>query len=107
MPLEYDMPMEICMHHRFLPSSDIVRRDFDGEVMIIPLTADVGEQPNEIYTLNTTGRAIWDLLDGHHTIEDIAQALTCRFTASRDTILVEVRGFLAELLRRRIVVAVD
>ena len=48
----------------YAPSEDVVAREIEGELIIVPLVAGIGDMEDELYTLNETGRAIWDRLDG-------------------------------------------
>ena len=82
----------------------VVARDFDGELIIVPLTDGVGDMEAKLYTMNETGRAIWDLLDGTRTLRQIAGHLTSEYDASADELEQEVLALAAELARLGIVV---
>ena len=45
------------------PSDEIVAREIEGELIIVPLTAGVGDMEEALFTFNETGRAIWERLD--------------------------------------------
>jgi hypothetical protein len=49
-------------------------------------------------SLNATARAVWELCDGHRTIETIASDLTQRFQASPDEILAAVQDVVQRLV---------
>jgi hypothetical protein len=89
------------------PSDEIVAREVEGELIIIPLASGIADMEDELFTLNETGRAIWDRLDGTRSLSQIADELTSRYNGERVTIEADVLGLAGELLRRRIVVAVD
>jgi len=59
----------------YVPSDDVVAREIEGELIIIPLVAGIGDMEDELYTLNDTGKAIWNLLDGQATLDEIISAL--------------------------------
>lgn len=86
-------------------SEDVVAREIEGELIIVPLAAGVGDMEDELYTLNATGRAVWSRLDGVKTLGDIAGELSVEFDAPREQIESDVVGLAEELARRRIVVA--
>lgn len=44
----------VCRH-----SPDIVAREIGDEIIIIPLIAGIGDADDELYSLNASGRAIW------------------------------------------------
>jgi hypothetical protein len=86
----------------YTPSDAIVAREIEGEIVIVPLTAGVGDLEDELYALNDTGRDVWRLLDGR-TVDQLIDALLEEYDASRDEIDRDVRGLLDELLDRGIV----
>jgi len=88
------------------PSDEIVAREVEGELIIIPLASGIADMEDELFTLNETGRAIWDRLDGNRSLSQIADELTSEYNGERAAIEADVLGLAGELLRRRIVVAV-
>jgi len=100
------MSTPIDLNRRYMPSEDVVAREIEGEIIIVPLAAGIGDMEDELFTLNETGRAIWNRLDGAKSIRDIAADLAAEFDAPIDKITQDVSGFTAELLRRRMLVDV-
>jgi hypothetical protein len=92
----------ICM-----PSEDIVAREIEGEIIIVPLVAGIGDADDELYTLNESGHAIWQLLDGSRTLGQVAAALNKEFDAPPAGLEADVLGFAGELVRRGILAAKD
>ena len=90
----------------FAPSDDIVAREIEGELIIVPLTSGIGDMEDELYTLNATGRAIWAHLDGHTTLAQIIAALAVHYDAPSGEIECDVLGLVEELLRRKMLVEV-
>jgi Coenzyme PQQ synthesis protein D (PqqD) len=88
-------------------SQDVVAREIEGELIIVPLAAGVGDLEDELYTLNPTGRAVWSHLDGAKTLGDIAGELAAEYDSTREEVEADVVGLAQELVRRRIVVARD
>ncbi len=91
----------------YIPSEDIVAREIEGELIIVPLAAGIGDMEDELYTLNDTGRAIWARLDGHTSLGEIAAALAAEYDAPPGEIERDVLGLVQELARRRMLVEVD
>ena len=88
-----------------VPSDDIVAREIEGDLVIVPLVAGIGDADDELFTLNETGHAIWKRLDGEKTLGDVASLLAEEFEAPLDTLQDDVVGFAGELTRRRILSA--
>ncbi len=96
--------MAIRMDAVYGPSDDIVAREIEGELIIVPLVAGIGDLEDELFTMNETGKAIWDRLDGNTTLSEIVDALAEDYDASPGEIERDVRGLVDELVRRRMLV---
>jgi hypothetical protein len=92
----------ICM-----PSDDVVAREIEGDIVIVPLAAGIGDAEDELYTLNPTGQAIWQKLDGQRTLKDLAALLAGEFNSPLPEIENDVLGFANEMTRRGLLVVKD
>ena len=88
----------------YAPSDEIVVREIEGEIVIVPLGSGMGDMEEELYTLNETARAIWEKLDGTRTLKTVAEELAREFDAASGDIEEDVQGLMEELLRRKIAV---
>jgi hypothetical protein len=100
------MQIEANLDAVYAPSEDIVARTIEGELIIVPLAAGIGDLEDELFTLNETGKAIWDRLDGKKTLRDVLKELMSEFEAAEGEIEQDLIGLVTELVRRRILVAV-
>jgi hypothetical protein len=98
--------MTIRMEAVYVPSEYIVAREIEGELIIVPLVAGIGDLEDELFTLNETGKAIWDRLDGETSLAGVVAALAQEYSASPGEIERDVRGLIEELVRRRMLVEV-
>ena len=85
-----------------VPSEDIVAREIEGDLIILPLVAGIGDTDDELCTLNETGKAIWKKLDGQKSLAQIAADLAVEFSAPGDEITKDVLGFATEMIKRGI-----
>jgi coenzyme PQQ biosynthesis protein PqqD len=99
------MASEVTLLTICTPSDDIVAREIEGDIVIIPLVSGIGDADDELYTLNETGQAIWQKLDGQRTLGQVVAALADEFDAPQSDLEADVLGFATELTRRRILVA--
>ena len=53
---------------------DFVTRDIAGETIIVPIRDHVGDLES-IYSLNEVGTLIWQLIDGHKTVNQIVEEI--------------------------------
>ena len=95
---------EIRMEAAYIPSGDVVAREIEGELIIVPLAAGIGDLEDELYTLNETGKDLWARLDGKSTLQEIARGLAEEYEAPPGEIEEDVRGLVQELVRRRMLV---
>jgi hypothetical protein len=87
------------------PSEDVVAREIDGELIIVPIASGIGDMEDELYTLNETGRAIWRRLDGTASLGRIAADLSAEYSAPIADIERDVLGLATELVRRKMLLA--
>ena len=87
----------------FTPSEDVVAREIEGEIIIVPLARGIGDAEDDLFSLNETGRAFWRLLDGGRTLGDIVGVLAGRYDATPARIEKDVLGLARELLKRRMI----
>jgi len=86
-----------------IPSEDLVTREIEGEVLLVPLVSGMVDGDDAIYSLGATASRIWSLLDGKRTLEDISLVLNQSFDAPIDLIQGDVLGFINELVSRSLV----
>ena len=91
----------------YAPSENIVAREIEGEIIIVPLVAGIGDMEDELFTLNETGKAVWDKLDGRRSLNQVISELAAQYQAAEGEIDKDVLGLVAELVRRRMLVAVE
>ena len=98
--LAFVVSISISFRRKNVPAS----REIQGEFIIIPIASGIGDLEDEIFTLNETGRAIWEKLDGKKSLKEIAAVLSQEFQAPLEGIEQDVSGLTEELLKRRMLV---
>jgi hypothetical protein len=63
---------------------------------MIPITSEMENQEGEIFTLNQTGRAIWDKFNGSRTLKDVIKDLISGLQVNQ-RILKGCLGMISEL----------
>lgn len=101
------MEKEVTMVSVCIPSEDVVAREIEGDMIIVPLASGIGDADDELYTLNETGKAIWSKLDGERTLAQVAEEITGEFSSPPGEIAADVLGFVSELVRRGIIEVKD
>ena len=102
------MAARINLDKIYTHSEDIVAREIQGEFILIPITSGVGDPDlqDAIFTLNETGRIIWDRLDGKKKLKEIAVDLVKDYDIHTREIEKDISGFTQELLKRRMLIAI-
>lgn len=98
------MESRISLDSAYGPSGDVVVREIEGELIIVPLVSGIGDLEDELFTLNEAGRAIWQRLDGLRPLRAIVNELVAEFDAPAGRIEEDVVGLLEELARRKMIV---
>jgi coenzyme PQQ biosynthesis protein PqqD len=88
-------------------SEDVVSREIEGEILIVPLVSGIGDMEDELFNLNESGKAIWQRLDGQKNLKEVVEELSQEFEAPKEEIEQDVKGFMEELLKRGMVVDVS
>jgi hypothetical protein len=100
------METKIDLDAAYIPSKDIVAREIEGELIIVPLVSGIGDMEDELFTLNETGKAIWDKLDSQKSLRILVEELVTEFEDPKGEIEKDVIGLVGELLKRKMVVEV-
>ena len=101
------MALKVNLDSIYIPSQDVVAREIEGEIIIVPVSAGIGDMDDELYTLNETGKAIWQRLNGKKNLRKIAEELSEEFESTLNEIEKDVTGFVEELLKRKMLVEQD
>jgi hypothetical protein len=86
------------------PSENVVSRDIEGELLLVPLAAGMGDLDDELFTFNETGRSFWQALDGRRTLAEVVSLLAEEYDDEGGRMQEDVMGLAEELLRRRMIV---
>ncbi|MFH0790099.1 MAG: PqqD family protein [Candidatus Omnitrophota bacterium] len=97
------MELNTNLNTIYKPSEDVVARDVQGEFIIIPITSGIADSDEEIFSLNESGRAVWEKLDGKRTLEEIVDILALEFDGSVEEIKKDCLGISEELLKRKMI----
>jgi hypothetical protein len=95
---------DIDMNARYIPSQDVVAREIEGELIIIPLVAGIGDIDDELFSLNESGKVVWDQLNGKSSLDELVQSLADHYAVPQEEMDKDVRGFIGELLKRKLII---
>lgn len=91
----------------YVPSPDVVVREIEGELILVPLATGIGDAEDGLFSLNETGRVVWKRLAEKRSLNMIIKALTDEYEAPAAEIESDVLGLVEELLKRGLVVEIS
>jgi len=90
----------------YMPSPDIVTREIQGDLIIVPLVRGIGDLEDDLFTLDETGKEIWRSLDKQKNLQQVVRDLIRKYPDNESEIERDVLGFVTELLKRKMLVEV-
>ena len=100
------MKTQVTLDATYVASEHVVTREIEDEVIIIPFGSGGDDTEKSPYTLNQTGQAVWQRLDGSRSLKEIVVDLTAEFNGNDREIETDVLGLVEELLKKRLLVEV-
>lgn len=76
--------------------SGFVTREVGHELVLVPLTGNVA-QMNELFTMNETGKFIWENIDDNTTVDELAEKMVEAFEVSPEIAKRDIVGFLEKM----------
>jgi hypothetical protein len=90
---------------RFIRNREVVSRQIEGELVIVPIRRGVGDM-NSVYTLNSVGCALWEFLSVGHTLPEMVQRVCDEFEVSAQRAEKDLQEFLDSLLEEKLIESV-
>lgn len=84
----------------YLRKEDILSRAVAGATLLIPVHGCT----QSLYTLNDTGRRLWELIETPQSEDDLVEALVELYPISTETARQDVKKFLNDMLRLNLVI---
>jgi hypothetical protein len=94
------------LEKRYKASEEVVAREIEGEIIIIPLSSEIGDLEDELYTLNKTAYSFWKKVDGKKTLADIISELDGEYEVEPNAMQEDICGLVEELAKRKILVEI-
>jgi hypothetical protein len=101
------MKTKITLDSVYKVSNDVVMREVEDVIIIIPIEFDTDDTKNEPYILNMTGHAIWQKFNGKRSLKDIVADLSAEFKVPGKDIEKDVIGFVRKLLDKKFLVKIS
>lgn len=80
----------------------VILRSIAGESLLVPIRKDLADL-REIFTLNTIGVRIWNLLDGVLPLDGVLAAILDRYEVPEPVARVDLATFIEQLRQARLI----
>jgi hypothetical protein len=87
----------ISLEDVYVPSEKVIARNIEDEIIIVPIEDGVADFNDALYSLNETGRKIWEQFSPETTLGMICSRLTEAYNASIETIQEDVFNLIDKL----------
>ena len=91
----------ITLRQVYTISEDVVVREIEDELIIVPIASGIGDMEDELYSMNETGKAILLKIDGEKSLNQIIHELFETYNAPVEQIKQDVLGLMGELIKRK------
>lgn len=97
------MGKKINIKQYYSISDNLVSKEIEGELVIVPLISGIGNLDSEMYSLNRTGSAVWKKLDGKSSIENILHELVEEFDSEFNLLKNDIIELMEDLLKKELI----
>ncbi|ACN15644.1 hypothetical protein HRM2_25500 [Desulforapulum autotrophicum HRM2] len=97
---------EIDPEKVYMISTDLISRQIEECIVIVPLDSGIGKLDEDLYSLNETGKDVWDMIDGKKTLVTILHGLSKRYNTNPEAIHEDVIELISDLLDKGLIVEV-
>jgi hypothetical protein len=90
---------------RFIRNRDVVSRQIEGELIIVPIRRGVGDL-NSLYTLNPVGSVLWDFMTEGHTVPELVGRVCEEFEVTASQAQKDIELFLGFMFEEKLIQSV-
>jgi hypothetical protein len=87
---------------RFIRNREVVSRQIEGELVIVPIRRGVGDL-NSLYTLNSVGSILWEFMTESHTVPEMVNRVCDEFEVTSIEAQADIQEFLGSMLEEKLI----
>lgn len=87
---------------RFIRNQDVVARQIEGELIIVPIRRGVGDM-NSLYTLNSVGSVLWEFMAEEHSLPEMVARICDEFEVTAAQANSDIQAFLDSMLEESLI----
>ena len=96
----------IDINATYQTAQNVVAREVEGELIIVPLSSGVGDLTSKMYALNLTGAAVWEKLDGQTPLQGIIEEIAMEYNGPLDQMKTDILDLAEDLLRKKLIIKI-
>ena len=81
---------------RYVKDPSVVYREIAGEAILVPIQRNVADMES-VYTLDSVGADIWELIDGNRSLSDILDLLLGEYDVDAAVLSKDLDEFFGQL----------
>jgi hypothetical protein len=93
----------ISLEDVYVPSDKVVARNIEGEIILVPIEDGVADFNDALYSLNETGRRMWEQFSSQTSLGMICARLAEEYNASMETIQADVFKLIHRLSEMKLI----
>jgi hypothetical protein len=94
--------LEVQSDARFIRNREVVSRQIEGELIIVPIRRGVGDL-NSLYTLNPVGSILWEYMTEGHTVPEMVSRVCDEFDVATSQAQADIQEFLRSMLEEKLI----
>ncbi len=83
---------------------NVISKIIEDELVIVTMNNGISDVDSSIFTLNPTGKVVWEKLDGKYSLKEVIDQLVEEYEAPEDAVKKDVIKLVAELLVKNLIV---
>jgi hypothetical protein len=83
-------------------SENVIFRKIEDEYILVPMVATVADVES-IFTLNETGAAVWEKIDGAKKLSDIITDVKAEYESDDKQIEGDIMAFVSEMVEAKLI----
>ena len=84
-------------------SDNVISKTIENELVIITMNDGISDVDSSIYTLNQTGKAVWDKLDGKSSLKKIINQLASEYKVPEKKIEKDIKELMLDMIEKKLV----
>lgn len=87
----------------FKKADNLIVKEIEDELMIITTNEGITDINSSVYTVNPTGKAVWEKIKDNISLGSLIDALADEYDAPKHSIEADVKKIIGEMLEKRLI----